>query len=166
MFDAGSKTMKHWIARFLLVVGLLSSGCDTINQSQIQVLPARPAAGTAVATVPATEREATKQALQQIALTHKLEDRTALALHPDVLCDYYQPVTVQPPVKNPLRLTAWISGDKIVIDLTQKTVEGGEPVAYQKLRDEIVTALTERFGARVTKVPKAQQATARVQHTP
>ena len=158
--------MKHWIACFLLGAGLLSSGCDSINQSQIQVLPARTAAASAVATVPATEREATKQALQQIALKHKFEDRTALALHPDVLCDYYQPVTVQPPLKNPMRLTAWSSGDRIIVDLTQKSIEGGEPIAYQNLRDEIVAALTERFGTRVTKVPKARQATARVQHTP
>jgi hypothetical protein len=158
--------MKHWIACFLLVAGLLSGGCDSINQSQIQVMPARTATGTAVATAPATEREAVKQALQQIALKHKFEDRTALALHPDVLCDYYQPVTVQPPSKNPMRLTAWVSGDKIVIDLSQKSIEGGESIAYQNLRNQIVTELTERFGNRVTQVPKNRQATARVQHIP
>ena len=158
--------MKHWIACFLLAVGLLGSGCDSINQSQIQVLPGRSATGTAVATVPATEREAVKEALQQIALKHKLQDRTAFSLYPDVICDYYQPVTVQPPSKNPIRLTAWVSGNRIIIDLSQKSIEGGEPIAYQNLRDQIVAELKERFGDRVTSVPKTQHATARVQHSP
>jgi hypothetical protein len=156
--------MKHWIACFLIVAGLSGSGCDSINRSQIQVLPGRSRAGTAVATVPATEREAVKQVLQQIALKHKFEDRTALSLHPDVLCDYYQPVTVQPPSKNPMRLTAWVSGDRIAIDLSQKSVEGGESIAYQNLRKQIIDDLKERFGDRVAQVPKTRQVTARVQH--
>jgi hypothetical protein len=159
--------MKHWIACFVLVVlALIGAGCDSINQSQIQVLPGRTATGATIATVPASERDAVKQVLQEIALKYKLQDRTAQALYPGVICDYYQPVTIQPPVKHPIRLTAWVSGDRIVVDLMQKTIEGGEPMAYQNLRDEIVAGLQSRFGDRVTRVPKTQQATARVEHTP
>lgn len=158
--------MKHWIACFLLGIGLLGSGCDSVNQSQVQVLPKRTVTGTTVATVPANERAAVKDALQQIALKHKLEDHTALSLYPDIICDYYQPVTVQPPSKNPIRLTAWVTGNRIVVDLRQKSVEGGEPIAYQNLREQILADLKERFGDRVTVVPKTQQATARVQHSP
>jgi hypothetical protein len=153
--------MKHWIACSLLVVGLLVGGCDSINQSQMQVLPRPGAGGTAVAVVPATEREAVKQVLTEIATKHKFEDHTSLSLHPDIICDFSQPVTTRPPSRNPVRLAAWIYRDRIVIDLSQKSIEGGEPVAYQDLRNEIFAALQQKFGNRVVKVQKMKQATAR-----
>jgi hypothetical protein len=158
--------MKHWIACSLLSVMLLSSGCDSVNQSQIQILPTRSTRGTAIATVPASERNAVKLALQQIAAKYKFSDHTELSLHPDILCDYFQPVTTQPPSKNPMRLAAWISRDRVVIDLSQKSIEGGEPMAYQNLRNQIVADLKQQFGNRVVLVPKTQHATARVQHSP
>src|SRR5262245_31111682 len=152
--------MKQWIACSLLAIGLLGVGCDSMNQSQIQVLPGRTLGGSAVATVPATDRAAVKQALAQIASRNKLEDLTSLSLYPDVICDYAQPTTIQPPSKNPARLVAWVQKDKIVIDLIQKSLEGGEPIAYQNLRSEILTALHEKFGSRVSVIPKPQHATA------
>jgi len=158
--------MKHWIACSLLLAGLFVAGCDSINQSQIQVMPRRSATGTAVATVSASEREAVKKALTEIAAKHKFEDRTSLSLHPDIICDYYQPNTTQPPSKNPMRLAAWTYRDRVVIDLSQKSPEGGEPVAYQNLRKEIVTDLQLKFGDRVVIVQKPQHATARTVHTP
>ena len=154
--------MKHWIACSLLIVAALGVGCDSINQSQIQVVPGRQTGRASVASVPAAERTAVKQALAQVAAKHKFQDRTSLSLHPDVLCDYAQPTTVQPRSKNPARLIAWVQKDRIVIDLTQKSIEGGESIAYQNLREEILTDLKDKFGGRVTVVPKTQHATARV----
>ena len=133
-----------------------------MNQSQIQVLPGRRTGGTAVATVPAAERAAVKQVLGQIAAKNKFQDRTSLSLHSDIICDYAQPTTIQPPSKNPARLLAWVQKDRIVVDLIQKSVEGGESIAYQKLRDQILDDLKAQFGDRVTVVPKTRQATARV----
>jgi hypothetical protein len=147
-------------------VVLLGSGCDSVNQSQIQILPTQAPGGTALATVPALEREAVKSALQQIASKYGFSDHTELSLHPDIICDYFQPVATQPPSKNPMRLVAWTSHDRIVIDLSQESIEGGEPLAYQNLRSQIVADLKERFGDRVVKVPKAQHATARIEHSP
>jgi hypothetical protein len=158
--------MKHWIAVSLLLVGLLVCGCDSINQSQIQIVPQRTLGATAVATVPASERDAVKKILAEIATKHHFDDLTAISLHPDIICDYSQAVTTQPPSKNPVRLAAWTKGDRIVIDLFQKSIEGGEPIAYQKLRDEITSALQAQFGKRVVKVQKTQQATARTVSSP
>lgn len=158
--------MKHWIAGSLLLVGLFTGGCDSINQSQIQIAPQRATGGTAVATVPASEREAVKKILAQIATKHKFADRTAISLHPDIICDYSQVTTTQPPSKNPMRIAAWTHKDRIVVDLIQKSPEGGEPIAYQNLRDEIVSALQAQFGNRVVKMHKTQQATARTVHSP
>ena len=57
--------MKHWIA-CLAVVVLLLTGCDTVNHSQIQVLPPR-GEEPARASVPISEREAVKQVVSEIA---------------------------------------------------------------------------------------------------
>ena len=154
--------MKHWIACFLLIVGLLGVGCDSMNQSQFQVMPGRQSGGTTVATVSTAERAAVKQVLAQIAASHKFQDRTSLSLHSDIICDYAQPTTIQPRSKNPARLMAWVQKDRIVIDLIQKSVEGGESIAYQNLRDQVLADLKAQFGDRVTVVPKTRQATARV----
>ena len=158
--------MKHWIACSLLLVALLGSGCDSVNQSQIQILPTQSTGGTAVANVPASDRDAVKLALQQIASKHNFADLTGISLFSDIICDYYQSVTSQPPSKNPMRMAAWISHDRIVIDLSQKSIEGGEEQAYQNLRKEIITDLKEQFGNRVVQMHKSQHATARVEHSP
>ena len=118
-----------------------------------------------MATVPAAERAEVKKALEQIAAKNKFQDRTSLSLHSDIICDYAQPVTIQPRSKDPARLLAWVQKDRIVIDLIQKSAEGGESIAYQNLREQILADLKAQFGDRVTVVPKTRQATARVKLT-
>ena len=147
--------MKHWIA-CLAVVVLLVTGCDTVNHSQIQVLPPRgdePIRGaTAPATVPISEREAVKQVLTEIATKLHYEDRTAISLTPETICSF-----AQPDVKHPISIKAWVSKDRISIDLFHRPPEAGETLAYQKLRDQIMSELKAKFGNRLTLIHKMDQ---------
>src|SRR5688572_19792619 len=137
--------MKHWIAGLSLVVALVATGCDTVNHSQLQVLPKKVERGTpTVATVSAAERQTVKQVLTEIALKHRFEDRTDLSLIPDTICSF-----AEPDVKFPKRIVAWVSKDRISIDLFQKPPEAGEPEAYRKLREEVMSALEKQFGDRL-----------------
>ena len=147
--------MKHWIAGLSLLVILVATGCDTVNHSQIQVLPPKTERGTpAVATVPAAERMAVKQLLTEIGVKHRFEDRTELSLIPETICSF-----AQPDVKYPIRLVAWVTKDRISIDLFQKPPETGETEAYRQLRDEVMGALDKQFGSRLALVPKMDQVT-------
>jgi hypothetical protein len=146
--------MKHWIACLSAVV-LVVTGCDTVNHSQLQVLAPKPQRG-ATATVPIADREFVKQVLSDIATRHRFEDRTQISLNPDTICSY-----AEPDVKYPLRMVAWVSQDRISIDLFQKPPETGETEAYRKLRSEITTQLKDYFGNRLTMVGTMNQATGR-----
>ena len=144
--------MKHWIA-CLAVVVLLVTGCDTVNHSQIQVVPPR-GEEPARASVPISEREAVKQAITEIATKLHYEDRTAISLTPETLCSF-----AQPDVKHPISIKAWVVKDRISIDLFQRPPEAGETLAYQKLRDQIMSELKAKFGNRLTLVHKVDQTT-------
>ena len=144
--------MKHWIA-CLAVVVLLVTGCDTVNHSQIQVLPPR-GEEPARASVPISEREAVKQAITEIAARLHYEDRTAVSLTPETICSF-----AQPDVKHPISIKAWVTRDRISIDLFQRPPEAGETLAYQKLRDQIMGELKAKFGNRLALVPKVEQTT-------
>lgn len=147
--------MKHWIAGLSLVVALVVTGCDTVNHSQLQVVPPPTERGTpAVATVPAAERLAVKQVLTEIAVKHHFEDRTELSLIPETICSF-----AQPDVKNPLRIVAWVTKDRISIDLFQKPSGTGESQAYRDLRVEVMSALDKQFGTRLKMIHKMDQAT-------
>lgn len=147
--------MKHWIACLSLVALLAVTGCDTVNHSQIQILAPKPERGTpAIASVPASEREAVKQILTDIATTHRFEDRTELSLVPETICSF-----AQPDVKYPISLKAWVSKDRISIDLFQRPPETGETEVYRKLRVEIMSRLKERFGDRLQLIHKMNQVT-------
>lgn len=143
--------MKHWIACLSLSAVLILTGCDTTNHSQIQLLAPRPERG-ATATVPASERDAVKQVLTEIAIRLHFEDRTAISLTPDTICSF-----AQPDVKHPMSIKAWMAKDRISIDLLQRPPEAGEPEAYRKLREQIMTQLKERFGDRLQLVHKMNQ---------
>src|SRR5258706_1309593 len=145
--------MKHWIACLSLLVVLLTIGCDTVNHSQIQILPAAGATSTGIR-VPAAEREAVKQVLTDIATRLRFEDRTALSLIPETICSY-----AQPDVENPMRIMAWESKDRVSIDLFHKPPEAGETEAYRKLRDQIMSELQKQFGDRLTLVHKMDEVT-------
>jgi hypothetical protein len=142
--------MKHWIA-CLAVVVLLVTGCDTVNHSQIQVLPPR-GEEPARASVPIGEREAVKQVIAEIATKRHFEDRTAISLTPETICSY-----AQPDVKHPISIKAWVTKDRISIDLFQRPPEAGETLAYQRLRDQIMGELKAKFGNRLTLVHKMDQ---------
>lgn len=146
--------MKHWIACLSAVV-LVVTGCDTVNHSQLQVLAPKPERGATVS-VPAADREFVKQVLSDIATRHRFEDRTQLSLTPDTICSY-----AEPDVKYPMRMVAWVSQDRISIDLFQKPPETGETEAYRKLRSEIVAQLKDRFGNRLTMVGTINQTSSR-----
>ena len=141
--------MKHWIACLAVVV--LLTGCDTVNHSQIQVLPPRGEEPTR-ATVPISEREAVKQVITEIATKLHYEDRTAISLTPETICSF-----AQPDVKNPISIKAWVTKDRISIDLFQRPPEAGETLAYQKLRDQVMAELKAQFGNRLTLVHKMDQ---------
>ena len=147
--------MKHWIAGLSLVVALVVTGCDPVNHSQLQVLPPPTERGTPpVATVPAAERMAVKQVLTEIAVKHRFEDRTELSLIPETVCSF-----AQPDVKYPMRIVAWVTKDRVSVDLFQKPPSTGETIAYRNLRDEIVSALNKQFGSRLKMIHKMNQAT-------
>lgn len=145
--------MKHWIAGLFLALVLILTGCDTVNHSQIQIRPPQTERGmAAVASVPSSERAAVKQVLTEIATRRRFEDRTELSLIPDTICSY-----AQPDVKNPIRIVAWASKERILIDLFQKPPETGETEAYRKLREEIMSTLNRQFDNRLTLVHKMDQ---------
>ena len=147
--------MKHWIAGLSLVVALVVIGCDTVNHSQLQVVPPPTERGTAaVATVPAAERMAVKQVLTEISVKHRFEDRTELSLIPETICSF-----AQPDVTHPMRIVAWVTKDRISIDILQKAPSTGETEAYRKLRTEVMSALEQQFGTRLKMIRKMDQAT-------
>ncbi len=146
--------MKHWIACLSLLAALFTTGCDTVNHSQIQVLSPKGDAKTR-ATVPVSDREFVKQVLKDIATKLRFEDRTKLSLIPEAICSY-----AQPDVKHPMRVVAWVSHDRICIDLFQKPPEAGETEAYRQLRDQIISELEKQFGERLTLVNKMNEVTA------
>jgi len=148
------RNMKHWIACLSLLGTLSITGCDTVNHSQIQVLPQKDAAKTR-ATVPVSDREFVKQVLKDIATKLRFEDRTKLSLIPETICSYSQL-----DVKHPMRVVAWVSKDRICIDLFQTPPEAGETEAYRQLRDQIMSELEKQFGDRLTLVNKMNEVTA------
>ena len=110
------ENMKHWIACLSWVV-LFVTGCDTVTHSQLQVLAPKTERGRpAVLAVPAAERDAVKQVLSDIATKHHFEDRTGLSLVADTICSY-----AQADVKHPISLKAWVSKERILIDLFHTT---------------------------------------------
>jgi len=133
--------MKHWIACLTLLTSLLAAGCDTVNHSQLQVLPPKGETKARV-TVPASERESVKKVLTDIATKLHFEDRTQLSLMPEIICSF-----AQPDVKYPMRVVAWVAKDRICIDLFQRPPEAGETEAYRKLRDEIMSELEKNSGS-------------------
>ncbi len=145
--------MKHWIACLSSLVLLAVTGCDTVNHSQIQVLAPKPATRSATPTVPASEIQAVKQVLSDIATRLRFEDRTGISITPGTICSY-----AQPDVKYPISIKAWVAGDRIAIDIFQRPPETGETEAYRKLRGEIMAQLKAQFGSRLQLVNKMNQA--------
>jgi hypothetical protein len=148
-------TMKHWIACFSLGLFLITTGCDTVNHSQLRIAPPRSARRVQL-TIPATERQRVKQVLTDIALKHRLEDRTELSLIPDTVASFSEVDK-----KNPIRFVAWVKDNHIYIDLFQRPPEAGETEAYRQLREEIISELDNHFGARLKQVPKIDQVTSK-----
>ncbi len=143
--------MKHWIA--ILGLGLfgLTTGCDTVNHSQLRVAP--PATERRVrAVLPAADRQAVKQALSVIAAKYRMEDRTSLSLIPDTLCAFSEVDK-----KHMMRFVAWVKDEAVYVDIFQRPPEAGETEVYQKLREEIMAALDSQFGGRLRMVPKMKQ---------
>ena len=148
--------MKHWIACLSLVCLLWSTGCDTVNHSQLQVLVPKGEEKTR-ATVPASERNSVQQVLKDIATQHHYEDRTKISLIPDTICSY-----AQPDVKNPISIRAWVDKQRIIIDIVQERPDAaGETLAYTKLREQVMAELEQHFGDRVALVGKTRQAESR-----
>lgn len=145
--------MKHWIACLSSLALFALTGCDTVNHSQIQVRAPKPATRSTPATVPASEIQAVKQVLSDIAAGLRLEDRTEISITPGTICSY-----AQPDVKYPISLKAWVAGDRIAIDIFQRPPEAGETEAYRKLRNNIMTQLKHQFGDRLSLVHKMNQA--------
>lgn len=148
------QNMKHWIACSLSLLALLVTGCDTVNHSQLQVTGSRAERG-AVASIPASERDLVKQVITEIALRWRLEDRTGISLTPETICSY-----AQPDVKHPISIKAWAAADRISIDIFQPPPEVGESTAYQKFRNEVISALKKQFGDRLKMVQKPDQVSA------
>lgn len=147
--------MKHWIAGLFLALLLVVTGCDTTNHSQLQVAPPLNERGKpTIATVPASERAAVKQVLTEIATRLRFEDRTELSLIPETIASFSQV-----DVKYPMRIVAWVAKNRISIDIFQKPPETGETLAYQRLREEVMTELKQHFGDRLTLVHKMDQIT-------
>ena len=140
--------MKHWIACWLSLLALLVVGCDTVNHSQIQVLAA-PVERGATATLPASELATVKQVVEEIARSMHFEDRTQISLTPGTICSWSQV-----DMKHPMSIKAWVTNDRIAIDLFQKPPETGETAAYRKLRNEVLTRLKAEFGNRLKLVHK------------
>jgi len=153
--------MKHWIA-CLALAALFVTGCDTVTHSQLQIAAPKPQRGMpAMVSVPAAERAAVKQTLSDIAAKYHLEDRTGLSLVPETICSY-----AQPDVKHPISLKAWVSKERVLIDLFQRPPETGETAAYRKLRLDIMAQLKERFGSRLQMVPVIDQTSSGQTHQP
>jgi hypothetical protein len=153
--------MKHWIAYLSLLPLLLLTACnsvfDPVNHTQLQVGVPKGEEKTRM-TVPASERETVSQVLKEVATRHHYEDRTAISLIPETICSY-----AQPDVKNPISFRAWVSHERIVVDVVQRRPDvAGESLAYSKLREELEDELNKHFGDRVNLVHKTKQAESRL----
>lgn len=152
--------MKHWIACSALFSLLFVAGCESLTHSQLRVGPP-PAERRARAVLPASDRETIKQLLSEIGTKHRMEDRTGASLVPDTLCSYQEIDK-----KYPLRFVAWVKDQNVYVDIFQRPPEAGETMAYQKLRDEIMTALDSQFGNRLQLVPKIDQVSSKATVAP
>lgn len=149
--------MKHWIACLSLSALSFLTACDTVNHSQLQVGVPKGEEKTRLS-VPAPERETVRQVLKELATRHHYEDRTAISLIPETIASY-----AQPDVKYPISIRAWVSKERIIIDLVQRRPDAaGETLAYSKLRDELMEALETNFGDRLRLMPKTKEAESRV----
>lgn len=143
--------MKHWIACWLSLLALLVAGCDTVNHSQLQLLAPAPARG-ATATLPASDQDAVKQVIKEIATSHRFEERTQISLTPGTICSWSQV-----DMKHPMSIKAWVANDRIAIDIFHRPPGQGETLAYRHFRDEVMSQLKERFGDRLKLVHKMDQ---------
>lgn len=119
----------------------------------MQVLAPKPATRSATATVPASEIQAVKRVLSDMATRLRYEERTEISITPGTICSY-----AQPDVKHPISIKAWSAGDRIVIDIFHRPPATGETLAYRQLRDDIMAQLKDQFGDRLKLVNKMNQA--------
>jgi hypothetical protein len=136
-------TVLAFVASSMLLVG----GCNTVDQTQVQIAPAEPG-GTFRAIVPPADREAIKAVLKPVADQFKMQDLTDLAISPKIIA-YYQQVEKD----MPLKLMAWNNDTSIVIDLLQGPSIQAPTTAYLDARERLLQDLQRAFGNRATLVP-------------
>ncbi len=145
-----------------LILGLVVlAGCSVPpNQARYEVSSAPPGAESHPA-ISEADKETVKEILATVAKPLKLHDLTASSLVPNTIV-YYQEIDSNTPVK----LMAWIEGNKIFIDLMHWPESVGETRPYRSTREYIESELERKFGDRssvvafkklVAKSPNSQQ---------
>jgi len=146
--------MRNSIVLTLLWVALIGTGCSTLsqNQSQYQVLGPAKERGPRAA-VSSADREAVKQVVYALAGEWRLRDRTASSFNPNVIAEFSQDWDE---TAYPVRLVAFEQNGKIVVDMTQETPGVGESYQFRARKEQLLTALREKFGDRAVTPPLSE----------
>jgi hypothetical protein len=134
-----------------LLLAVLLVGCENLNHQQYQVSPG----GSGVqAAVSAEDREAVKEVLQTVAAELHLKDLTTSSLVPDIVVSYSE-IDVDYPIK----LTARVVGNRVLIDLMHSHPYGGETDPYRRARAVLTSELKGKFGDRFQIAPRLKPQT-------
>jgi len=127
-----------------VVLSFLWAGCGTINHTQYQLTGPRRADGLRAA-VSAEDRERVTEIVTALAARFKLKDFSQSSRVPHLLVYFHEP-----DAQNPMKLSARVVGDHILIDLMRTFAEVGETLTYRSAKETLWSELKDAFGDRVT----------------
>jgi hypothetical protein len=143
-----------------VVLSFLLAGCGTVNHTQYQ-LSGPPRVDGLHAAVSAQDRDQVKEIVMAHAARFKLKDFSQSSRIPNLIV-YFQ----EPDAQNPIKLSARVVGDNILIDLMGTLPEVGETLTYRAAKEALLSELRSAFGGRVTIVDFRKVALAPAPVTP
>lgn len=126
-----------------MALSLLLAGCGTVNHAQYQLSGPQRADGLHAA-VSGEDREQVREIVTAHAARFKLKDFTQSSRLPNLIV-YFQESDAQ----NPIKLSARVVGDNILIDLMRTLPEVGETLTYRTAKETLWAELKSAFGERL-----------------
>jgi hypothetical protein len=130
-----------------VVLSFLLAGCaGTVNHTQYELTGPRRADGLH-ASVSADDREGVKEIVTALAARFKLKDFSESSRMPNIIV-YFQETDAQ----NPIKLSARVVGENVLVDLMRTLPEVGETLSYRTAKETLSSELKKTFGERVRTV--------------
>jgi hypothetical protein len=127
-----------------VALSLLLAACGTvINHTQYRLSGARRADGLHAA-VNAEDRERVTEIVTALAGRFKLKDFRESSQMTNLLVYFHEP-----DAQNPMKLSARVVGNNILVDLMRTLPEVGETLTYRTAKETLWSELKDAFGERV-----------------